>query len=271
VYEQLLLQDVDSLNDKKKFLSNLIFTVFYHIAESSQLLRWDLSPVLYYSQLLKALGFCENTIRYLFLTKHIVIIACVQKMHVRLQRDFKGDFQSAEECLVERNSLMELTERLTCPHSVTEQILALFTKSQGSIFSLDRRIFNKTSFKTMICNKFGETAYKKLIRAIAFTDRQKSIRFELQVMFNLNFVECFGFSEEQISRGIQVLAYPAASLESIIKDIDSEPENYSGLSSTLEWKSDPKALQIVSYYLEISEGLKSNDAVHNNRYRKSKI
>ena len=105
VYEQLLLQDVDSLNDKKKFLSNLIFTVFYHIAESSQLLRWDLSPVLYYSQLLKALGFCENTIRYLFLTKHIVIIACVQKMHVRLQRDFKGDFQSAEECLVERFGL----------------------------------------------------------------------------------------------------------------------------------------------------------------------
>ena len=78
-------------------------------------------------------------------------------------------------------------------------------------------------------NIYSETAYKKLIRAIAFTDRQKSIRFELQVMFNLNFVECFGFSEEQISRGIQVLAYPAASLESIIKDIDSEPENYSGI------------------------------------------
>lgn len=106
VYEQLLLQDVDNLKDKKIYLQNLIFTVFYPIIESSFLMKWDLSPVLYFTQLLTALGFGLNTIRYLFLTRYIPIIACVKKLDLHIKKDYSGDFKAAEDCLVERYGFM---------------------------------------------------------------------------------------------------------------------------------------------------------------------
>jgi hypothetical protein len=275
VYDQLLLQDVTCNNQKKMYFQRLLLSVFYPVISVLKL-RYDLSPVLYYSALIRSLGVDLHTVRNLFLTS--LIPKFLYNIDKVMWQEFDYDFLSAQKCLSERNQIMEEIDSST-ELSKVERLLAIFLWANlnhvGTRTSLSSvkaglnsylakqisRWEGNGSYSAHICsiitNSFGEPALDTLHRAVCF----RPVDSQYAIIVNLNLLESLAFTKEQIRSGIEVLVYPPVQVQDMITNMDSQPQDFPGFNEDENWRSDPNALHLVSYYIEQSEGFRTEKIV----------
>ena len=85
VFDEILLKTVKYEAEKNAILQNLAFSTFYPFKAFKIKQKYQLSPVVYYSQLITSAGYSMQTVRYLFGSNQNFMHIFLKKMELKLK------------------------------------------------------------------------------------------------------------------------------------------------------------------------------------------
>merc|ERR1719354_644284 len=263
VYDQIMLKSTKYEAEKNTILKNLARFTFYPTEAYKAIQNYELSPVVYYSQLISSIGYSMQTVRNLFGTSNTRIQESMRRINTIVEI-LKYDILSISASMSKSKQILEetvLTAENICEEEKLIRIINSLNQSSENVSNNARLTFlyskpskyskiTKSYITDYIASKYGENAKYNLYRSTYFQTSEVCLFWTL---LNINMLEVLGFTHNQIAAGTGLITYPPVEIRNMMQEMEENPEDYPGLECSY-WREDPKALLLVFYYIEKSRG-----------------